>query len=244
VLDWLAIPGPGDYKFLPTFFIFFGSLLLQKSHLPNRGKLCPDVSSKQASCLKGAEFFQTVEVGLGPRRLKQGLVHPRVACSVDGVCVPLVNIGREIRSGNSSSPSPCLSLQVNLCTVVQGKAVLDSIPVAIEDEHKVLAVRSKLQLEILLVVIEEERLHNFVFPQLEESFSGFSILGCWVTKVGGFYLDDKVPSVSFKTDHNRFMVNRFPVPRSGDLKLLTSFLRHPLANLCLCYCSFPGGRKA
>jgi len=74
--------------------------------------------------------------------------------------------------------------------------VLDSIPVAIEDEHKVLAVRSKLQLEILLVVIEEERLHNFVFPQLEESFSRLSTLWSWVVKVGGFNLDDHLLSIS------------------------------------------------
>ena len=108
---------------------------------------------------------------------------------------------------------------------------LDSIPVAIEDEHEVLAVRSKLELEVLLVVIEEERLHNFVIPQLEEGFSGFSILGWWVVKEGGFYLDDKVLAVSFKVDHDRFVVNRLPVPRSCDLKLLTPFLWHPLANL-------------
>ena len=50
-------------------------------------------------------------------------------------------------------------------------------------------------------------------------------------KEGGFYLDDKVLAVSFKVDHDRFVVNRLPVPRSCDLKLLTPFLWHPLANL-------------
>jgi len=231
VVDRLPVPGPGDCKFLPTFFISFGSLLLQKSHLPNRGKLCSHVPSKQGSCLKGAEFFQPVEVGLWPRGLKQGLVRPRVACPVYGICVPLVHVGREVSSGNPSSPSPHFPFHVDRSTVVHGKTVLDSIPVAIEDEHEVLAVRSKLELEVLLVVIEEERLHNFVIPQLEEGFSGFSILGWWVVKVGGFYLDDKVLAVSFKVDHDRFVVNRLPVPRSCDLKLLTPFLWHPLANL-------------
>ena len=108
---------------------------------------------------------------------------------------------------------------------------LDSIPVAIQDEHEVLAVRSELQLEVLLVVVEEERLYNFVFPQLEEGFSGFSILGCWVVKVGCFYIDDKVLAISFEIDHDRLMVNRLPVPGSTDLKLLTPFLWHLLTNL-------------
>ena len=100
---------------------------------------------------------------------------------------------------------------------------LDSIPGAIEDEHEVLAVRSKLELEVLLVVIEEERLHNFVIPQLEEGFSGFSILGWWVVKVGGFYLDDKVLAVSFKSQFHGVVVDRLPVPGPGDCKFLPTF---------------------
>jgi len=160
-----------------------------------------------------------------------------------GVGVPPVHIGWKVGGGNPSNPGPDFPFGVNLCTVVHGKAVLDSIPVAIQDEHEMLSVRSKLQLEVLLLVVEEERLHNFVLPQLEEGFSRFSTLGCRVAKVGCFYLDYQVLAVAFKIYHNRFVVDRSVVPRSCDLKLLTPFLWHPLANLCLCNCSFPGGRE-
>jgi len=160
-----------------------------------------------------------------------------------GVSVPPVHIGREVVCRNPGNPSPHFPFPVNLCTVVHGKAVLDCISVAVQDEHEVLTVRSKLQLEVLLLVIEEERLHNFVIPQLEEGLSGFSTLRCWVVKVGSFYLDDKVLAITFKIYHDRFVVDRLSIPCSCDLKLLTPFLWHPLANLCLCNCSFPGGRE-
>ena len=37
---------------------------------------------------------------------------------------------------------------------------LDGIPVPIQHQHQMVAVRSELQLEVLLLVVEEERLHH------------------------------------------------------------------------------------
>ena len=83
---------------------------------------------------------------------------------------------------------------------------LDRIPVAVQDEHQMLSVRSKLQLEVLLLVVEEESLDNLVLPKFKICFTGFPTLGCWIAKEGCFYLDDEVPTVSFKVDLHRFVV--------------------------------------
>ena len=40
---------------------------------------------------------------------------------------------------------------------------LDCISVAIQEEHEVLTVGSELQLEVLLLVVEEERLHHLEY---------------------------------------------------------------------------------
>ena len=99
---------------------------------------------------------------------------------------------------------------------------LDCISVAIQEEHEVLTVGSELQLEVLLLVVEEERLHHLVLPQLEERLARLSTLRGWVSEEGSFNLDNEVVAISFQTDNNRVVVNRESVPRSGNLELLTS----------------------
>ena len=94
-----------------------------------------------------------------------------------------------------------------------------------------LSVRSKLQLEVLLLVIEEESLDNLVLPKFKIGLSGFSTLGCWIAKEGCFYLDDEVSTVSFKVDLHRFVVDRNPVPCSSYLELLPPFFWRTFANL-------------
>ena len=85
-----------------------------------------------------------------------------------------------------------------------------------------LTVGSELQLEVLLLVVEEERLHHLVLPQLEERLARLTTLRGWVSKEGSFNLDNEVVAISFQTDNNRVMVNRESVPCSGYLELLTS----------------------
>ena len=99
---------------------------------------------------------------------------------------------------------------------------LDCISVAIQEQHEVLTVGSELQLEVLLLVVEEERLHHLVLPQLEERLAGLATLRGWVSKEGSFNLDNEVVAISFQTDNNRVMVNRESVPCSRNLELLTS----------------------
>ena len=119
---------------------------------------------------------------------------------MDSIGIPTGDIWGEIRSRHSSFSGPSFLFPVYPRAVVHRQAMsgwfgletlslsyfdsLDCIPVAIQDEHEVLTMRSKLQLEVLLLVIEEERLHNFVIPQLEERFSGLSPLWSWVVKEG------------------------------------------------------------
>ena len=85
-----------------------------------------------------------------------------------------------------------------------------------------LSVGSELQLEVLLLVVEEERLHHLVLPQLEERLPSLTALRGWVSKEGSFNLDNEVVAISFQTDNNRVMVNRESVPCSRNLELLTS----------------------
>ena len=84
------------------------------------------------------------------------------------------------------------------------------------------AVGSELQLEVLLLVVEEERLHHLVLPQLEERLARLTALRGWVSKEGSFNLDNEVVTIPFQTDNNRVMVNRESVPCSRNLELLTS----------------------
>jgi len=122
------------------------------------------------------------------------------------------DIWREVRRRNYSSALPTLSYLIHRSSVDQRKAVLDSIPVPIEDEHKVLSVRSKLQLKVLLLLVEEERLHHLVLPQLKVGLSNFSSLGCWVPKIrcSNGYL--QIATHPLQRDLGRRVVHWFPVP--------------------------------
>merc|ERR1712227_157306 len=121
---------------------------------------------------------------------------------MNGVRVPEGDVGREIRSRHSSLPCPALFIRVYRCCVVQGQAVLDCISVAIQEEHEMLSVGSELQLEVLLLVVEEERLHHLVLPQLEERLS---TLRGWVSEEGRRYPDDQILTITFKGQLHRFM---------------------------------------
>jgi len=90
--------------------------------------------------------------------------------------------------------------------------VLDCISVAIQEEHEVLTVGSELQLEVLLLVVEEERLHHLVLPQLEERLPSLSTLRGWVSEKGRRYSDDQILTVTFKGQLHGFMVNRLAIP--------------------------------
>jgi len=102
---------------------------------------------------------------------------------MDSVCIEEGDVWREVGGRNYGSTLPTLSHLVHRSSVDHREAMLDSIPVPIEDEHEMLAVRSKLQLQVLLLLVEEERLHHLVLPQLKVSLSNFSSRGRRVPKI-------------------------------------------------------------
>ena len=65
-----------------------------------------------------------------------------------------------------------------------------------EQQHEMLAMRSELQLEVLLVLlVEEEGLHHLVLPQLEVGLAHLPTRWGGVTVVGG--QDTKLHNVVF-----------------------------------------------
>jgi len=144
---------------------------------------------------------------------------------MDSICVEESDVWRKVRGRNYGATLPTLSDLIHRSCVDQREAVLDSIPVPIEDEHKVLAVRSKLQLKVLLVVVEEERLHHLVLPQLKIRLPNFSILGRRVPKIrcSDGYL--QVASHPLHGDLGRRVVHCFSVPGQSYRVSLFSFHR-------------------
>jgi len=85
-----------------------------------------------------------MEVRSWSRGFIQSFIPPRFADTMYGICVEEADVWREVRRRNDGSTLPALSNLVHRSSVDQRETVLDSIPVPVEDEHKVLSVRSKL----------------------------------------------------------------------------------------------------
>ena len=94
--------------------------------------------------------------------------------------------------------------------------LLDGVPVTVEDEHEVLSVRSKLQLQVLLLVVQEESFHHLVIPKFEEGLSRLASLRGWVPEVGSRDPNDEVLTSTNKSKLDRIMINRFPIPGALD----------------------------
>ena len=77
-------------------------------------------------------------------------------------------------------------------------------------------MRSKLQLQVLLLVVQEESLHHLILPQFKEGLPRFSPLGGWVSKVGSRNPDDEILTGTDKRKLDRIMINRLSVPGALD----------------------------
>ena len=94
--------------------------------------------------------------------------------------------------------------------------LLDGIPVPVEDEHEVLAMRSKLQLQVLLLVVQEESLNHLIIPKFKEGLPRLAPLGGWVSEVGSRNPDDEILTGTNKRKLDRIMINRLSFPGALD----------------------------
>jgi len=235
MVDRLAVPRTSDLKilFLCTLSLP-GHLILLYGRAPDGRELGALVGGQQVLEVDGLELAQPVEVGLGPGGLVKSLIPSTIPSPVDGVGIEPGDVGRKVGGGYGGGALPCPSSMVYRSTVPQGQAVLYGVPFTIEDEHEMLSVGAELQLEVLLLVVEEERLDHLVLPQLPVGLPGLAALGGRVAEVRGRDGNLKIATNSPHADLGRDMVYGLPVPSKSDgvaLPALHSLPPH-LRQLC------------